>query len=230
MLMSSKRWEPRANPDLDRELEEPLRTTFLVALLSAGTTLFASPITGLFNTGVNASGIPLVGANVSDPNYVITSSPGAGVSNITPVTFNCCYFADGPNSRWISVNANGSNAGSGTYVFELTFSLAGLDPASAVITGQFAADNQSTIQMNGVTVPGIANTFSIYTPFTINSNFIAGSNKLAFVVVDAGAPMALRVDSLAGTANPLSEVPEPSTVGLILSGLVAMSARQFRKR
>ena len=208
-----------------------MRTTFLtVVLLSAGTTLFAGPLTGLFNTGVDAFGVPLVGANVPDPHYVITSSPGAGVSNITPVTFNCCYFADGPNSRWISVNANGNNAGSGTYLFELTFSLAGLDPASAVITGQFAADNHSTIKLNGVTVPGSTNTFGSYTSFTINSNFIAGSNKLDFVVVDDAAPMALRVNSLAGTANPVSGVPEPSTVGLILSGLVAMSVRQFRKR
>lgn len=194
-----------------------------------------APITGLFNTGVDAAGAPLVGTNVNDPHYVIISSPGAGVSNITPVTFNCCYFADQPsgtngNSRWISVNANGSNAGAGTYIFELTFSLAGLDPTSATITGRFAADNHSTIKLNGTVVPGSTDTFGAYTNFSISSSFVAGTNKLDFVVVDDGAPMGLRVDSLAGTANLSAATPEPGSLALVFLGAGLLGAAGFRKR
>ena len=212
-------------------------------LLSLGTPSWAASIPGLFNTGVDALGNPLVGGNgVADSHYTIISGPGANIYPISAVTFNCCYFADQPagtngNSRWISVNENGANAGSGIYDFQVTFSLTGLDPTTASITGLFGADNHvSETDLNGSAITGATtDTFSSYKAFTIpvGSPFVSGLNRLDFLVKDDGAPMSLRVDSLAGTASPAQTgaVPEPGTTSLLAGGLVllAIGRRRFSK-
>jgi hypothetical protein len=116
----------------------------------------------------------------------------------------------------------------------LTFSLSGLNPATAQITGQFAADNHITAtKINGTTVAGATtDTFGSYTSFAINSGFISGINTLDFLVLDDGAPMSLRVNALAGTADPLvGAVPEPSTWLTLGAGLLAvMSMVRLRNR
>jgi hypothetical protein len=205
--------------------------------LAIGPLAFADAIPGLFNTGVDGLGNPLVGGNgVSDPHYTIISGPGNNIYPTPAVTFNCCYFADQPaglngNSRWVSVNANGANAGSGVYDFQTTFSLNGLDPSTAAIVGRFGVDNQvEETNLNGFTIAGAtADTFFSYTGFTIpvGSPFKAGLNTLDFLVNDSGAPMSLRVDSLVGTASPAvtigNGVPEPAMIPLLASGLVLLA-------
>jgi hypothetical protein len=208
---------------MSKRFGQALRICCLGAFGAAGA-LHANAIT-LFNTGVDATGVDLVGVNVTDPHYTILSGPGLG-SATSAVTFNCCYFADGPISRWISVNSSGSTAASGTYDFQLTFSLSGLNPATAQITGQFAADNHITAtKINGTTVAGATtDTFGAFTSFSINSGFVSGTNTLDFLVLDDGAPMSLRVNALAGTANPLvGGVPEPSTWLTLGAGLLAVT-------
>jgi hypothetical protein len=220
-----------------RHVKLPL---FLAACLLSSTSAFADPILGLFNTGVDASGNPLSGgAGVTDPHYTILSGPGTNIYPLNAVTFNCCYFADQPsgtngNSRWISVNANGSNANSGSYDFETTFSLTGLDPSTASITGRFAADNHITAtEINGNVVAGATtDTFGSYTTFSITSGFVAGLNKLDFRVLDDGQPMSLRVDGLIGTASPQGgggTVPEPATLALLGIAFAGMGLGKRRK-
>jgi len=200
-----------------------------VAGLFGESSLCATTITGLHNTGVDGSGVLLTGTGMTDPHYTVLSGPGL-LAPTSAVTFNCCYFADGPNSRFISVNSSGQTASSGSYLFETTFSLAGFNPATAQISGQFAADNHITAtRINGTTVPGATtDTFTSYTSFTINSGFVAGLNTLDLVVLDDGVVMSLRVDSLSGTASPnSSNTPEPGTMLMLSSGL-ALAAFRFR--
>jgi len=209
------------------------KLTLGVLLCSAGS-LFASPIVGLFNTGVDSNGNPLIGTTVTDPHYVLISSPGAVNTNLLPVTYNCCYFSEDPSSgngssRWISVNSNGFSGPSGTYIFELAFSLSGFVPSSATISGLFSADNHATILLNGTPVPGSTDSFRSYSDFTFNSGFISETNKLDFVVVDDGEPMALRIDSLVGTATPVN-TPEPSALAFMALGVGFFTARKLRSR
>lgn len=211
--------------------------------LATGPLAYADTIAGLFNTGVDSLGNPLVGGNgVADPNYTVISGPGGSIYPLSAVTYNCCYPADQPsgtngNSRWISVSIGGSAAASGVYDFQTTFSLSGLDPTTATITGQFAADNHvEETDLNGVAIAGATtDTYSSYTSFTIpvGSAFVSGLNTLDFLVKDDGAPMALRVDSLEGTASPLgiiSGVPEPGMLPLLAGGLGLLAiGRRFRR-
>jgi hypothetical protein len=198
----------------------------------------AATITDLYNTGVDATGKPLApNSGATDPHYMVLSSPNNTGTPHAAVTYNCCYFSDGPNSDWISVNTSGSDGSSGFYDYQTKFTiLPGFDPTTASITGKFAGDNHvSQTKINGSAVAGdTTDTFSSYTSFSINSGFISGVNTLDFIVKDDGAPSALRVDSLVGTVSPLttSGVPEPVSALLLIggAGLLGMCKRLSSRR
>jgi hypothetical protein len=96
-------------------------------------------------------------------------------------------------SAWItpSFDTQGPSDGSGTYNYryETTFDLTGLNPATARLAGRWSTDNRGVdILINGVST-GQANTaqFNVWTPFQITSGFVAGVNRLTFVV-NNGSP------------------------------------------
>ncbi len=207
--------------------------------------VFADTIPGLFSTGVDSSGTPLTNIfGDTDTHYMVLSGPGVASAQSAVTYDNGAYIAEEPsgtngNSRWISVNANGSSAASGTYDFETTFDLTGFDATTAQISGRFAGDNHIVgTLINGTSVPGAtSDTFTAYTNFSITSGFVAGINTLEFFVTDDGAPMALRVDSLAGTARSLGNgpgpengVPEPGTVILLATACLGTIALKSRSR
>jgi hypothetical protein len=217
----------------------------------------------LCNTGqpLGCSGT-LADGTLDDPNYDIIAGPAAFVGNAKVVIGDGYpigpWLANAANSKWIgpaAATANSGaddpdNAGYADYVYQTTFSLAGLDPLTAVINGFWAVDNTGLdILINGISTGQITNGiagdkgedfgFLAYTPFTITSGFQPGLNTLGFVVRNAAYPMldnptGLRVD-MTGTAEPLSvtQAPEPGTfvlVGTALAGLAKRRHSQRKKR
>jgi hypothetical protein len=194
----------------------------------------AATIQGLFNTGTDANNVALVGGNgVVDPHYQIVSSTSPGFAGQQAVTFQCCYFPDDADSRWISLGAGGS-PGSNTTVYRLSFDLTGLNHTTATISGLWGADNLGTIILNGVSTGIQTSQFGFLTAFNIAGGFQAGINTLDFQVQDFGPPTALRVDALAGTAELARDpgaVPEPATWAMMLLGFLASgSAIRARRR
>src|SRR4051812_18253007 len=101
-----------------------MKTRVVLLGLFAMGSLFAIPIPSLFNTGVNGAGALLVGGDgTPDTHWSVQSGPSLGSPVGATTYFNGAYFADGPNSRWISVNGNGFTGASGNYVFRTTFDL-----------------------------------------------------------------------------------------------------------
>ena len=203
----------------------------MLAAASTAMPASAATIAGLFNTGTNASNVALTGGDgVIDPHYTILSSTSAGFAGQQAVTyFNGAYVPNDADSRWVSLSSTG-NPGSNTTVYRLTFSLAGLNAATAQITGSWGADNQGSILLNGVATGVSTTLFSSLTSFALTSGFVAGVNTLDFSITDFGAPTAFRVDNLAGTANAVTGgVPEPMTWAMMIAGF-GLAGTALRRR
>jgi hypothetical protein len=111
--------------------------------------------------------------------------------------------------------------------FTQTFSLAGLNAATATLSGLFEADNFASVYLNGhLLAQDIQGTFyenfQSFTSFAATSaDFVSGLNTLSFVVTDTGPPAAFAVSNLVGSA---SAVPEPAVWATLLMGLFGMGA------
>jgi len=208
------------------------RLTLLTALLGL---TFSAPATtiGLFNTGVDAAGSPLPNGTIGDPHYSLISVPAGGTTEIGvrtsvsgwPFPF---WLGDDSFSTWIVPNKNVENA---SFTYRTTFDLTGLNPATAVITGQWATDDRGlSVLLNGAdTLTPVWMRLDAFGGFTISSGFVSGLNTLDFVVLNGGGPTGLRVE-MTGTAAP---VPEPTTFlagALLLLPLGAGTIRFSRKQ
>jgi hypothetical protein len=203
----------------------------------------ATPIPGLYNTGVDDSGVPLPD-NVDDPHYSLLGVDIFGPGNVLPdATLPADGFpippwvANSGTSRWIGPAANDANGPAGYYYYETLFDLTGMRPETAVIRGQWATDNYGyEILLNG-TPTGNLNTsqFGAFTPFEIAGHlgdpFVEGLNSLIFVVTNApgGAanPAGLRIEGLTAGVEP---IPEPSTIALAGAAILGLLWARRRKR
>jgi hypothetical protein len=203
----------------------------LVGMLAV-ITASANTITSLYNTGVNDSGVVLANGTLGDPHYTLITVPGGSSEILVRASSGSYpippYIGDFSLSAWIGPNNDSSlNGPVGEYIYRTTFDLTGLDPSTAIITGQWATDNPGIdIVLNGNQL-GIQNTiqFVNWSSFTINSGFENGMNTLDFVVRNEGGPTALRVQ-MTGTALP---APDSASTMALLSGalflLGALSAK-----
>ncbi|HEY1187137.1 MAG TPA: hypothetical protein VGE74_05735 [Gemmata sp.] len=170
---------------------------------------------GLFETGVDAAGVPL-SAETADPHYTLTGSGlSAGGSRVIADD----GFPIGPwvgndsDSRWIvpaGLDGDG-NAAPGTYVYRTTVDVTGYDPSSITISGNWAADNSAVIRLNGADTENVVSGFSALTGFTL-PGFHAGVNVVEFVVAngDNGGPnpTGLQVSGVTGTRTTQVGGPE----------------------
>jgi hypothetical protein len=212
----------------------------------AGTVSFT-----LRSTGFSSGGTLLAGGS-TDGNWSLISDPTGSVSTpATPyVTNGCTLFVictsfpftawthDTLQSAWISPRATEAGTQSdpaGEYIYQQTFDLTGLDPASVIITGKWTADNYGYIVVNGVRVTlgisgDIANAagqFNHFTNFTLNNAnalFLSGLNTIQFDVFNTttGSPdiTGIDVNILSATA---STTPEPISFASIGTGLGALA-------
>ena len=171
----------------------------------------------LWNTGVDSSGTVLAD-DAPEPHYILVQgSPLQGTpfvvraSGLFPIP---PWMADNTHSGWIAptadTQASGATDGSAVYRYETAFDLTAFDPSSVVISGRWSTDNGGRdILINGIST-GHSNTaqFTEWTPFRIRSGFVAGMNRLTFLVsngegeVNPFGPTGLRVEmDGAGTLN-----------------------------
>jgi hypothetical protein len=180
--------------------------------VTGGAGLYADPIPGLYNTGVDDSS-QLLPTGAVDPHYELIQSADGGAAGpeafVVGTGFPIPPWLDhGPESKWIAPQSNQSSGNAaGDYVYQLTFDLAGFQADTAVITGRWSSDNAGVgIRINGIeTGISYSGDFSVFSStFTIDSGFRDGLNTLEFIVNNAGSsvnPTGFRAE-LSGTVDP----------------------------
>jgi hypothetical protein len=194
---------------------------------------------GLYDTGVDNSGASLAGGNV-DPHYTQDNGNALVVNPPHPAWLDY-NPANGP-SRWVGTLQSEPTDASHTYVTTFTLPAA---PATILLSGMAASDNDAMIYLNGVQIGSVAwqdgngYSFSHYDAFsTANASlFLAGQNELKVVVHNGyippsgpGGPYGLRLDNLDITT--FTAVPEPATVlagALLLLPFGVSTLRLMRK-
>ena len=177
--------------------------TLLVLAIAPTIANAQSPITTLYNTGVDNNGVLLNNGSPNgavDPHYTIVSGPSAlyagGFSGGLAYTTvpHPLWWSDPTVAEWINpINSgvNGpANAPLGTYDYQTTFYLKedciDLDTQTVTLRGNFAADDTACIWVNGVNTgectTGYAGTENFFKITGGKGLFVPGINRLDFVV------------------------------------------------
>ena len=189
-------------------------TGIAFAGLFAVTTGLAGTESGLFNTGVDDSGVvcqpgsaalhyslsgPLSNAVVRERHF---SSP------------NHTWVAAPAGSAWIGPADSNPIMPKGNYNYKLEFQL-GQNTGGIELSGEFSSDNKARIFLNGRDT-GNHNAVVQYrglTPFTITSGFVPGINSLEFRTTNSAArghnPTGLLVANLKLTDRSVQPAPAP---------------------
>ncbi len=207
----------------------------------------AAPISGLVNTGLATpgqlepswtafvTGVPYV---TEDTLFPFSTDPGDAA---------WAWLANDSSSRWITPQQSYATDGSkpddapGGYDWYLTFDLTGFDPATAMFTFRYLADNHlAQVQLNGNQVfvgPGLGSTEALAWSgsYLINSGFQSGLNTLYVQTLNSsvpegtfGNPAGLRFEFLSSSVAAAAPIPEPATFGL--AGLALLGVAICRRQ
>ena len=223
-----------------RKIFSSLLLAAVAAFISAGQAN-ASPITTLYNTGVDNSHAVL--SDLSPDTHWSVGSAGTVARDSSggyPIVPDGPWLANDTLSAWV-IPDNTDHAGDappGFYDFQTTFSLNGFIPSTAMITGQYSSDNELVDLLVNGTSTGINNgtpfndigAYRFWWPLPAITNlFHSGNNTLEFIVHNDGDsinPVGFRAE-LTGTASP---VPEPSSFALLGLGGISLAIGAYRRR
>jgi len=170
-------------------------------------------IPGLYNTGVDSSGSSLPGGS-ADSHWSLSGTASGSAKVLSPGSMYVAWSADSTKSAWIGVYDSSSEPTSFPYYFNETFSLAGLDPTTAVLSGTWWGDDITSIELNGHVINTITYSFT-GTSWSVNDTgaesgwFNSGLNTLTVEMNSAdGSYDGVRVE-VTGTATSLA--PQPAT-------------------
>ena len=178
----------------------------------------------IYNTGLDNQSYPLAPGS-TDSHYAVVSAPaGVEATPFAPYIVDTtgypapAWLTNNSTSQWISIRSSytiSTQDPVGLYDYQTTFDLTGLDPASAVITFRFIADNLiQDVRINGVSaglsLPSPTSFSTWIGPLQIPSGFTTGTNTLDFIVdntsPEGGNPSGVRIE-ISGVANPASAPP-----------------------
>jgi hypothetical protein len=217
-----------------------------LAIISTSNRSEASPI-NICNTGQWDSRCGTAPASWMDYNYHISSSPyGEQGTQVVPddgYPIGPAWIANDAVSRWIGPGGldDNSDAYGGWYRYYTTFTIgAGFDPATARISGAWAADDVGYMYLNDFLVSTTSG-YSNWTRFAVAGDYaVTGTNVLSFLVYNgcdpnngyfcAANPSGLRTEFASATVEPFAvpaanPVPEPGTITLFATGGLALFGR-----
>ena len=178
-----------------------------------------------------------------DPNWTVSTGTGGVFSTVfAPAVVTVLGY---PQLNFITNVVGGSNGFAPWYTFRQTFDLAGFDPTTASLSFRWGCDDvpgavsfTPVFSLNGGSAQG-SGTCGAYniaagTLVNLTSNFTAGVNTLDFFVVGNGITDAFGLTVAGFTAGPDTPpgdvVPEPATMGLLATGLLALAGMRRRKK
>lgn len=213
----------------------PKTVAFITVCLLLLASAQAQTVTGLFGTGVTASG-GLASYRSPDLHYTLIYSvdPTVSVPRQAFVSDGSHYpfiaggwAPNGPTSGWVSPIPDQDLGNSiGSYTYETTFNISSGDPHNVQISGLWAVDDFLTdVRINGHPT-GVSNSLGHWElhPFSFPSQyFIAGINTLDFLVVNGdngngNTPTGLRVE--------FTSVPEPSSFSVLALAILCLTLRR----
>jgi hypothetical protein len=122
----------------------------ITALVLGAKSLHADSL-ALPSSGTDAAGNLLPGGSI-DPHYTVVGPgvpSGASAFVYSPPSIWNQWVPDDPHSGWIGFQDSFSSSPHGTYTYELKFDISGYDPATASLSGTWAADQYGSINLNG---------------------------------------------------------------------------------
>jgi hypothetical protein len=195
------------------------------ALTLAATSAKANNIPGVNNTGANSQT-----CGASDSSWSVL---GGSAFVLSPSCANWfgSFAADTSTSAWIGASTTNPTPAT-PYSFTETFSMAGLNTSTAVISGLWYIDDTGTLSINGTVIDTQTRTWN-GVAFTIpDSDLNAGTNTISVTMTsDDGIDDGARVVFTTATASPVgtSAAPEPSSLLLLGSGIFGLGSLLRRK-